>query len=329
MGSSEFFLGRRSAGFAYAIEDVAYGTENTATTFAWPGYVEQFIASDEQVFADLTPMDGTDTRNVAEYFPQVPNISGTIRTKLQHGRMLAALGIGADVVTGSYTHTVDFIATLPSFSFQAGHLHSSAPFGKLYTGAMVKKWELNMPKGEFVTINYDIVAQNVVKDSTFKAYQASVDTLKKYTSAQMNNYRSSQATITINNVDISAVSSGARLSCDNNLLIESVLDKDIGDFISEPIPQIPEIEAGLTVKMKDDDLWDLWKAGATVENCSCALTRGADSITFDFTGTKISRANEPIDIGQGVVIQDLVLKIPKLTMTEVNTLETDYDTVCA
>jgi hypothetical protein len=45
MASSEYFLGRRSAAFAYAVEDVAYGTENTATTFAWPGYNSLLVMS--------------------------------------------------------------------------------------------------------------------------------------------------------------------------------------------------------------------------------------------------------------------------------------------
>jgi hypothetical protein len=288
--SNEFFLGKRSAAFAYAVEP-SYGTENAATTWAWPGYVENFAPSDDRPMVDLTPMDGTDARTVAEYYPEVPSFGGTLKTKLQYGRMLAVLGIGTDSMTGSdpYTHEVGIGTFLPSFCFQAGHLHSSAPFGKKYTGAMVKKWDLNFPQGGFVDLTYDIVAQNVVKITTFKDLQTSATPLKKYLSSSVRNYRASDATFTINNVDVSAVATQGRLSMDNHLRVDAALDASQGSY---------------------------------------ALTRGSDSITFDFTGTKISRANEPIDIGGGVVIQDVALRIPTMTMTEINTLGVDYDTVC-
>jgi hypothetical protein len=43
----------------------------------------------------------------------------------------------------------------------------------------------------------------------------------------------------------------------------------------------------------------------------------------------LSKANKPIKIGDGIVIQDLNFKIPSFVLTEKNGIVTDYDAVCA
>lgn len=325
---TEFFLGRRSKGFCYAVEP-SYGVANTANTWAWPGFVEEFTPSDSMQLAELTPMDGVDSRFVGEYIPQVPSYGGSLIMKIQHLRFLAALGVGTDTVTDANTHTITPTADIPSFSFQTGHLHTT-PFTKQYTGCKIKKWTIQFPKGDWLKQSFDIVAQNVTKVAgTGKDYQASVDSLKKYTQAVMANRRSSQSAFMINGENIAPYVTNATFSCDNNLLIEPSLDESTGDLIAEPIPQVPTVEASLSLKMKESDLWDLWKTGQSAGTCSYKSFKGAsDYFQINFNGTMIENANEPIKISDGVVIQDINLKIASFGLIEKNSIETDYDTVC-
>ncbi len=330
MAGTEFYTGRRSKGFCYAVEP-SYGVANSALTWAWPGYVEEFNADDDKQLMELSPMDGEDTRFVGEYLEQVPSYGGSLVMKMQHLRFLATLGLGTDTVTDTDLHTITPTPELPSFSFQVGHLHSTAPFTTQYTGAKIKKWEIQWPKGEYIKQSFDIVAQNVIKVSgTGKGYQASATPLKKYTQTAMPNRRSSGGIFIVNSVNIAPYVTSASFSCDNNLLIEPSLDADVGDLISEPICQTPTVEASLTVKMKESDLWDLWKSGASCGACTFGSQRSAtDYFKIDFSNAKLSKANKPIKIGDGIVIQDLNFKIPSFVLTEKNGIVTDYDAVCA
>jgi hypothetical protein len=330
MAGTEFYTGRRSKGFCYAVEP-SYGTVNTATTWAWPGYVEEFNGDDDKQLMEISPMDGEDTRFVDEYIEQVPSYGGNLIMKMQHLRFLAVLGLGTDTVTETNLHTITPTVELPSFSFQVGHLHTTNPFTTQYTGAKIKKWGIQWPKGEFILQNFDIVAQNVVKvASTGKGYQTTATPLKKYTQTQMPNRRSSGGIFIVNSIDIAPYVTSASFSCDNNLSIEPSLDADVGDLISEPICQTPTVEASLTVRMKESDLWDLWKSGTNCGACTFGSQRSAtDYFKINFSNAKMSKANKPIKIKEGVVIQDLNFKIPNFVLTEKNSIVTDYDAVCA
>jgi len=330
MASTEYLLGRRSV-FNYAVEDVTYGVKNTAVTWAWPGPVEKITATDNQELYEFNPMDGVDARTVGEYYPKA-KFGGTMDMLVQHMRFpMLCMGM-TDAMTGAadpYTHTFAQADVLQSMSFQAGHLHSSTNFGKEYTGIMCNKGDFNFAKGDWMRFTADFVAQNVAKITSYKSYQAASESLKKYTLANIRPYRSSDLTLKINNVDISPYITQARLGFDNQLMVDEAMDTATGELIAEPAPQVQKWDAGITVKMKDSSLWDLFKAGATVSNCSFKVTNGTNNITWTLSGVKMKSANEPIDITQGIVIQDIALNITSVAVVENAAINVDYDTVCA
>lgn len=327
MASTEYFLGRRSV-FNYAVEDSAYGTANTATTWAWPGLVQKWTDSDAQTLEPLNPMDGVDVNTVGEYYPMVPKYGGTMEMLLQHMRF-PMLCMGFTDSNATVTHTLTQADVMQSMGFQAGHLHNTTDFGKRYDGIMCMKGDFVFTKGDWMRFNADFVAQNATKITTFKSYQATETPLKKYTSAQIRPYKSSDLTLTINNVDISPYITQARLGFDNQLQVDEAMDNTVGEYIAQPAPQVKLWDAGFTFKASDSSQWDLFKAGATLTNCSFKVTNGTESITWTLTGTKVEKVGVPIDITQGISIQDIALKIPSVGIVEVATSVTDYDTVCA
>lgn len=320
---TEFYLGNRSK-CVIAMEAGDYGTVNPATNWGWPGYVEEITMNHRYVMEGLTPMDN-DTVTVAEYVAGLKEVGFTVKQKVQHLRMLA-LAMGKDTVTGSdpYTHTIEVAPTLPAIDIQAFNNHTSAPFGEQIVGGVCKKWDLGFPKGGYINLNTDWVGQDVSKITSVKPYQAANLAQKKYTQSQMKNHKSAFSKFYINGVDWSPYVTQATLSGENDLLVEPSEDNDIGELINEPIPQIRKFNASMTVKMKESTLWDLWEAGAAVSNCYFQAFRGTDFIKADFSGTMLQSANKPVQIGGGVVVQTLNMKIPDVVITEQNSIDQAY-----
>lgn len=326
---TEYFLGKRS--YAAIAKESVYGTVNTATNWAYPGKVQRFTPNDKQNYDPLGGMDTVDpTRIVNEYYPKVPTFGGTLETLIQHGRLMA-MGIGTDTVTGtggSYTHTIAISNQLSSFDLDVGYHHGTMNFGKRYTGCKFDRTEVNFGKGDWIRLTQDFIAQKAAKITSFKAYQTVVDSQKKYTTTQIRPYRSSDATFTINNVDVSADVTQARLTFNNQLQVDEAMNQSVGEFIAEPVPGIANINASLTLKMSKSALYDLYATGSKISNCSFKVTRGSNSITWAFGGTWLESANSEINIGDGIVIQECPILIGEgMTITEVNTIQTDYDTV--
>lgn len=322
--TNEFYMGRRS-GFCYALEDVAFGTANDATTWSWAGQIEKVSDDDKQNVQDISCMDGSvDTRTTHEFYAMTPEFGATVEGKLQHFRF-PGLGVGPDTMDPSGTHTIVPGNTLKSFSMQVKLGHTT-PYVRQWTGCMVKTMELNVSKGDWLRFSLGISAQKMTRIPSMKGYQSSALPCKKYTTAQMRPYRGSDMTTKINDVDISDVITQARFTIDNDLLVEPSMDEEVGNFTSEPIPQLPKISAGITVKMKDYALEDLFLAGAAVDDNSFKWTRGSDSLTISWDNAIINKNGNPVDIGGGVVIQELAMDIPTCTIVEVNDITTDYDT---
>ena len=326
--ATEHFLGRRTT-FNYAVEDVEYGTKNTASNYSWPGYTQKLTLQEAQTLFELNPMDDTDANEVGEYYPMVPKFGGTHETFLQHMRF-AYLGLGTDTKAGSspYTHTLAMTNTLPSFSIQSGYHHGSVNFGKEAVGCTIGKIDWNFPKGDFVRQVSDLTIQDITKVTSFKAYQASIDSMKKYTASTMRPYKSSDLTLTLDGVDISAFITQARIGVNRNLQVDEAMDNSVGELISQPIPQVPTWDMGITLKMSNSSHWDDFKPGITLAgDTSFLLSRSSDSILWTMSGVKIESAPSPIDIGGGLVIQELSLKATSCAIVETNTIATDYDTV--
>jgi len=317
-------MGRRS-GFNYAVES-AFGTVNAATTWSWAGQVEKVSDDDKQNVQDISCMDGTvDVRTAHEFYAMTPEFGATVEGKLQHMRF-PALGIGADAMSPAGTHIITPGNTLKSFSMQLKLGHTT-PYVRQWTGCMAKTVELNVSKGDWLRFSMGISAQKLTRIAAFKSYQASADSLKKYTTTQMRPYRGSDMTTEINGIDISSFLTQLRFTIDNDLLVDASMDAAVGNYTSEPIPQVAKLSAAVTVKMKSYDLEDLFLAGTAIDDNLFKWTRGTDSLSIGFDGALISKNGNAVDIGGGVVIQELALDIPTCTITDVNEIDTDYDTV--
>ena len=323
MATTEFYLGRKSK-FLYAIEN-SYGVANPATTWSWGGFVQSFNSNDSQSLQRLDGMDGENRRLVGEYYPLVPQYGASIEIIPQHLRM-AYLAMGKEQhSTGTHTLTVG--EELPSFCIQAGHIHTTDTFGKQPVGCVFGSMNFNWNQGDFFRITGELRAQNISKITSFKNYQTTNTAQKKYTSEQMRPFKGSDSKFFINNIDISPYVLQASIALDNDLDIVGSLDNADNGLIAEPVPQVQTQTATLTVKMKESDLWDLWKAGNTVNNCTFQLNRGVnDTVDFNLSGVKIEAANEPINVLEGIVIQELNLQMTELEIVEENSITTPYAT---
>jgi len=466
MASTEYFIGRRSV-FSYAVEDSSYGTANTATTHAWPGFVQKWTDSDSQTLEPLNPMDTTDSATVGQYYPMVPSFGGTMEMLVQHMRLpmlcmhmtdspgqdigyaflddggaftddttdfndstaadcplmpatevqedafyygddakfdgvvfnFGTVGVGTAITweyydgdswetlsatdgtsgltasgelvfdapadwaateinsqeaywirsrvsTASFTtipvltqgqmrvtpyvHTLAASNTMQSLSIQVGHHHGTTDFTRDYKGVMCKKGDFVFTKGDWMRFNADFVSQVAVKNTTVRAYQASVDSLKKYTATNIRPYKSSDLTLTLGGNDISAYVTQARLGFDNQLQVDEAMDASVGELIAQPSPQVQLWDAGVTMKTSASTMWDLFKAGSELSSTNTfVVTNGNYSITWTLSGVMVEKVSPPVDITQGVVIQDIGLKIASVAIAEITPIETDYDTVCA
>lgn len=322
---TEFYMGRRS-GFNYAVEST-FGTANTANTWSWAGLVEKVSDDDKQNVQDISGMDGSvDVRTAHEYYAMTPEFGATVEGKLQHFRF-PSLGVGSDGMSVAGTHVFTPGNTLKTFDMQVKQGHSTKPYVRQYTGCMVKTMELNVSKGDWLRFALGISAQKLGRLTDFKGYQTTVDSMKKYTPTQMRPYRGSDMATTLGGVDISAELTQLRFTIDNDLLVDASMDSDVGNYTAEPIPQIAKISAAVTVKMKNYDLEDLFLAGVAVDGSSFLWERGEDSLEIEFDDALINKNGHAIDIGGGVVVQELAVDIPTCTITETNSIDTNYNTV--
>lgn len=321
------FLGRKSK-FLYAQES-EYGTVNTASEWAWAGFVQSFSADDSQNLEPLNPMDGAGERTVGEHFPLVPTYGGSVELIPQHMRF-ASMGIGVDDYSGG-THTISVGETLPSFDIQAGYVSNHEIFGKQYSGCKIGSVDFDWAQDDFFRVSCDFRAQDVEKITTFKDYQSSTDSLQKYTSTELPPYRCEYSTFVVGGEDVSPYVTSANVSVDNDLRIDPSLDAGDNGLISEPLPQIQTPTATLSLKMRESTLWDFWKEAENNDTTSFTVAKanGTDEANFDFSKAIIEAANSPINITEGIVVQEINISAATMTLTEDNDIETQYDTISA
>jgi hypothetical protein len=249
---------------------------------------------------------------------------------LQHARPLTfAWGSDSLASGANEVHTITEASDIPSFSLNAGYQHTT-PHAIDFTGCKINRLDLACTKGEFLKCTAEVIAQTSV-DHAFRAYQASVVTMKKYPSIGSGSilpYHYSHSDITINGVDYPNVDT-VKMTINNNLLAEPVLDSANAKRIAEPIPQVREYEAAMTIKMKTDDLYDLWDAGVEIAtDPTVTFTRSAsDKIEFTLVDCVIESAISPYNISEGVVLVELPMKVKQIIPVETNALAVDYDTV--
>lgn len=322
---TEYFLGRRTQ-FNYAIEGVAYGTPNTAATFAWLGQVEKVTPDDSKDIKDIVAMDDTDTRDVSGHDILVKRYGNTISFKPQHMRHLVLPFGNTDVMTGTspYVHTIGLGANvLPSFGMQVGFQHTS-PFGIRYDGCVCKTYEIGSTKGDFVRCAMSTVAKTATKITSFKSYQATSLALKKYTNTQLRPFRHSDVSAVLGGVDYSGALNQWRISMDNGLVAEPHDD----DTISEPIPGLRIWSGSLDINMASSTVWDLVEAAATTTLVITLQKTSSDKVVFTVNDPILEVANPPFDVTQGLVNVSIPFKATSISPVVTDAISVDYDTVC-
>lgn len=326
---TEYFLGRRTY-FSYAVETGAYGTANSASTWAWIGYTQKVTPSDRFDVKEIDAMDDVDTRDPAGHDILVKRYNGTISFLPQYMRhIVLPFGDAADSKAGTAptTHTISATNTLPSFGMQVGFHHTS-DFGIRYDGAVANTYEIGSTKGDWIRCTLGFIAKTATKITSFKSYQASVGTLKKYTKTQKRPFRHSDVIATINGVDYSGALNQWRMSLTNNLVAEPHDE----DTISEPIPALRKWTASFDVNMSSSALWDLKELATEIAGTTkvvIARSSGSDEAAFTLNNPVIEVLNPPFDIAQGLVNATLSIVATSISPIIKDNLDVDYDTVCA
>lgn len=320
----EYFLGKRSR-HSYAIDDVTYGVVNDALTWSSLGVVQSIIPNSKSELMQINSMDDSNTRNVNDYYESIRTYGATVELLLQHCRPLA-LAWGSDAYVGGVpdTHVITEEDTLPSFGLNFGYGHT-LPHAVDYAGCVVNKMDIACAKGEFVKCSMDLVAQDSA-DHAFRTYQSGAG-LKHYPvtgAGAIMPYQYSDAVVELNDTVFSEVQN-VRLTINNNLLSEPVLDRSNDNRISEPVPQLREYDASITLKMATDDLYDLWDGSAMTHNPVIKFQRAADDyIEFELVKATLESAISPYNISEGVVIVELPMKVEQIVPTEYNDISVDY-----
>lgn len=323
---TEFFLGKKTY-HSYAKEGT-YGEAAVATTYSWAGIVQTISINSKSDVIQINSMSDAETRNVSDYIETLRHYGATVEFLVQHCRPLI-FGWGSDVMTGAiapYTHTITATSTLPSFTLNFGYEHTT-DHALDYTGCVVNRVDLACSKGEFLKCTMEVVAQNGV-DHAFRSYQTG-DGMKKYPavgSGAVRPYAYSDAIVTINGITYTEVDA-VRMTINNNLLSEPTLNDTVNNRIAEPVPQLREFDASVTVKMATDTLYDLWETGTYAgTNPTITFQRGAeDMVVFTLVDAVLESAISPFNISEGLVLVELPFKVKNITVVETNALSADYN----
>ena len=322
----EYYLGKRTR-HSYALEST-YGTANAALDWSWMGIVQQITPTSKSEIMAINAMDDTDSRNVSDYIETLRTYSGSVEFLVQHCRPLS-MAIGTDTITGSdpYTHTFVEGNILKSFDLNFGYQHTT-DHAVDYTGCVVNRMSLECAKGEFLKCSLEFIAQNGT-DHAFRDYQSG-DAFKEYPSigsGSMRPYSYSDASITIDGNTYTP--ENIKMSVNNNLLSEPVLNASNGKRIAEPIPQLREYEASATIKMATDTLYDLWESG-TYASTDPVITFARsinDKVVFTLKNAILESAISPFNISEGLVLVELPFKVREIGVIETNSISVDYDDV--
>ena len=326
---TEYYIGKRTrASFA---KEGTYGTASTASTYGWLGVIQSVVPSSKSELIQINAMDDSDTRDVSDYFETLRTYGFSAEFFMQHARPLYfAWGDDSLASGANEVHTITGTNTLPSFTFQVGY-NSTAPNAHVinYAGCMMNKLEIACAKNEFMKCTAEVVAQTSTSTSTFKSYQGSNVAMKKYPSIGSGSilpYHYSHSDIEINGTSYCETDS-IKMSINNNLLSEPVLCADNGKRIAEPVPQLREYDASATIRMKDDELYDLWEDGVylTTDPVITFARSASDKIEFTLHKAIMESSISPFKISEGIVLVEIPLKVASISIEETNALGVQYD----
>jgi len=324
---AEYYIGKRTrASFA---KEATYGDVSAASTYSWLGVIQSLTPSSKSDVIQVNAMDDSNSRDVSDYFETLRTYGFSAEFLLQHARPLYFAWGNDSLASGANdVHTITGANTLPSFTLQAGY-NAATPHVINYVGCMMNKLEIACTKNEFVTCTAEVVAQTSTSTDTFKNYQGSNVVMKKYPSIGSGSilpYHYSHSDIEINGTSYCETDS-IKMSINNNLLSEPVLCSDNAKRISEPVPQLREYDASATIRMKDDDLYDLWETGVylTTDPVITFARSATDKIEFTLHDAIMESAISPFKISEGIVLVEIPLKMTSISIIETNALDVQYD----
>lgn len=323
---TEFFLGKRT--YCSYAKETTYGdaASPASNRYSWPGLVQSITMNSKSDIMAINSMSDTETRNISDYIETLRHYGLTLDFFVQHCRPLM-FAFGSDTYSSGSpcTHLLTNENILPSFTLNFGYKHT--PDHALdYIGCVVNQMNLSCSKGEFLKCSMEIIAQNG-EDSTFRNYQTG-DAKKKYPAVGTNSIRPfaySDVEVTINNETYTQVDS-IKMAINNNLLAEPTLNNDANLRIAQPIPQLREFNASMTIKMDSDDLYDLWETGSYAgTDPTITFQRSInDKVIFTLEDAILESAISPFNISDGIVLVELPFKVKNIKVEEINNLSVNY-----
>ena len=317
---TEYYIGKRSR-FAYGKESI-YGTAPAAS--AW-GYipVQTLTPTSKSTMEQINTLDEDVTRNVSDYFESLRTYGASVEGLIQHFAF-CMLAWGEDAYSAP-NHVITETTDLQSFSMNFGYDISSGTDHIIeQTGCKINKLDISCAKGEFLKFNAEVVAQDGSTPTSFREW-SNIDPAQIYYSIlDMRPYHYSDSTITINGNEYCNADS-IKLSINNNLLSEPTLCADNGKRISEPIPQLREYDASVTIRMNTTDLYDLWDEDEYLpETTSFEFEYGSNTLTFTLNDVRFESAISPLNISEGIVLVELPMKCKSISVNEENLIGAEY-----
>ncbi len=292
---------QKKSRFTYAIEASGYGTQVAAPDYFLMHLLKR-DPKDEIAFEPIQALDG-DTKDIEDFIQTTESYQFTLTGRPIHGVPFGYIW-GDDYsmdLTTYYVHCMQNLISetydLPSATGEIT-LVDSTGHTRWYDGLKVMSAELSIEPEKPIELSIDYVAQDSgSSDDTGQSYEGTDTRGKYYAPSTKRPFDFGDARIEILGVDFNPTS--AKLRVDNALVLEYLLDDDVGRKIAEPFPARRTYEFELSGRMAADTYFDLWKAGGTKLGKTTGLLLddgdgiNASDATLTFDGTQSPTASIP------------------------------------
>jgi|LGOV01.1.fsa_nt_gb hypothetical protein len=315
----EYYLGKRGR-FAYGKESTYGGSVSSSEWGFIP--INNITPTSKSTMEQINTLDETPSRDVSDYFESLRTYGATVEGLIQHFAF-CMLAWGDDNYS-SPNHVITGTHDIPSFAMNFGYDKSSGNNHIIeQTGCKVNKLDISCEKGEFLKFNAEVIAQKGTTPTSFRSWYNGASK-RHYSITEMEPYHYSGSTITIND-DVYCATDSIKLSINNNLLSEPTLCAPNGKRIGEPVPQIREHDASVTVRMKEPDLYDLWEIDDYVSGTtSFRFVSGSSTLTFTLNDMRFESAISPVNLSDGIVLVELPMKCTSISVNENNSIGVEY-----
>ena len=273
---------------------ISWGKE---TTFGSPVSADIYLGDnarceprDTKVFHEV--LNSGSTTKMVTYHRGVDNYSGTLTFTPQDWKILVAVfgdSSDVDIGGGKYSHTFANDVIVPTITLQHAH-RATTDHVKTYTSAKINRFTINFNQG-----GAGAGAEGGFIECAAE-FQAKVGAAGTATTGATNNdkepFKFRQTQLKVNNSIVAEVIGGT-IVIENGQEFPRYADYAGTYYIGEPIDIVQRIYGNFTYNLKDDTLYDLYAAGAAINNCSLVFYRGAnDDLTLTFTNFYMTGCNE-------------------------------------